>query len=324
MAQADLKAHSIGWIGLGRMGFPMARRLLKAGCDVAAWNRTRSKAEPLAAEGARIVDSPADLAGCDIVFTMVAGPDDLRQVVAGPNGVLSAARVATKYFVDCSSVSAEASQDVRAAVAGHGADLVAAPVSGNGKVVKAGRLTIVASGSQPAFQAVAPYLEAMSAGVTYVGEGERARIVKICHNVLLGVVTQCLSEITVLAEKSGVPRHAFLEFINQSVMGSTFSRYKTPAFVNLDYSVTFTPPLLRKDLDLGLALARDLDVPMPIAAATREIVQSVIGHGHTDTDFSILLQHEAEAANLKLEPENIEIGDGLSQPPASPPLPKAV
>ena len=86
---------------------------------------------------------------------------------------------------------------------------------------------------------------------SYVGEGELARIVKICHNVFLGVVTQSLAEITVLAQKAGVPRHAFLEFMNQSVMGSMFSRYKTPAFVNLDFKVTFTPQLLRKDLDLG-------------------------------------------------------------------------
>ena len=108
---------------------------------------------------------------------------------------------------------------------------------------------------------------------SYVGEGELARIVKICHNVFLGVVTQSLAEITVLAQKAGVPRHAFLDFMNQSVMGSTFTRYKTPAFVNLDFKVTFTPELLRKDLDLGLDAGRRFDVPMPLASLTRDIVQ---------------------------------------------------
>ena len=121
--------------------------------------------------------------------------------------------------------------------------------------VTAGLLTLVASGPLDAFQSAEPYLRALGRGVTYVGEGELARMVKICHNVLLGVVTQCMAEITVLAEKGGVPRHSLLDFINNSVMGSMFSRYKTPAFVNLDWTPTFTPALLRKDLDLGLSSA---------------------------------------------------------------------
>ena len=126
------------------------------------------------------------------------------------------------------------------------------------------------------------------------------------------MVTQSLAEITVLAEKAGVPRSAFLAFLNDSVMGSVFSRYKTPALVNLDYHVTFTPQLLRKDLDLGLSAGRKLDVPMPLAAQTREIVQSLIGNGFTDTDFSQLLTLQARASGVELTPENIEVDDGLS------------
>ena len=135
---------------------------------------------------------------------------------------------------------------------------------------------------------------------------------KICHNVFLGVVTQSLAEITVLAQKAGVPRHAFLDFINQSVMGSTFSRYKTPAFVNLDFKVTFTPQLLRKDIDLGLDAARRFDVPMPLASITRDIVQTLIGRGMTEEDFAQLLLLEAEAAGMKLISENMPVSDGLS------------
>jgi len=135
--------------------------------------------------------------------------------------------------------------------------------------------------------------------------------VKICHNVFLGIVAQSLAEITVLAEKAGVPRHAFLDFINKSVMGSTFTRYKTPAFVNLDFAPTFTPLLLRKDLDLGLAEARKREVPMPVAAATREVVQTLIGNGYVDCDFAALLELEAKSAQLRLKPENIAVSDGL-------------
>ncbi len=312
MTDNELGQHTIGWIGAGRMGYAMASRLLKAGCDVAVWNRTRAKAEPLAELGARIVDSPKQLADRDIVFTMVAGPDDFRHVAMGPDGVLSADGVAPKLLIDCTSVSEDASAAVREAAARVGTDMLAAPVSGNAKVVKAGKLSIVASGPRGAFDMALPYLEAVGRGATWVGEGELARMVKICHNVLLGVVTQSLAEITVLAEKGGVPRHAFLDFINNSVMGSMFTRYKTPAFVNLDLTPTFTPVLLRKDMDLGLAAARALEVPMPVAAATREIVQAVIGNGNTDCDFAALLHHQAAAAGHALEPENVEVSDGLS------------
>jgi len=190
--------------------------------------------------------------------------------------------------------------------------MLAAPVSGNAKVVKAGLLSIVASGPEGAFQTAEPYLRVIGRGVSYVGEGELARMVKICHNVLLGIVTQSLAEITVLAEKGGVPRHAFLDFINKSVMGSMFTKYKTPSFVNLDYTPTFTPPLLKKDLDLGLQAGHDLGVPLPTTALVREIVQQAIGLGHGERDFGILLDIVAKGAGMTLEPENITVDDGLS------------
>ncbi len=308
----DLKGSTIGWIGVGRMGFAMAGRLLKGGADVSVYNRTRSKAEPLAELGATLVDTPADLADRDIVFTMVSGPDDLKAVALGDNGVLTANGSVPKLLIDCSSVSGEASAFVRAEAEKVGTSMLAAPVSGNAKVVKAGKLSIVASGPKDAFDMAEPYLNAVGVGVSYVGEGELARMVKICHNVLLGVVTQSLAEITVLAEKGGVPRHAFMDFINKSVMGSTFTRYKTPAIVNLDYSMTFTPALLRKDLDLGLAAGRAEGVPMPVTALVREIVQTMIGLGYSDQDFMALLDMEARAAGLDMQPEDAEVTDGLS------------
>src|SRR5438876_10135379 len=147
--------------------------------------------------------------------------------------------------------------------------------------------------------------------VTYVGEGEAARLVKICHNLILGVVTQILAETTVLAERGGIARADYLEFINGSVMGSTFSRYKTPALVNLDFTPTFTGHLLRKDFELGLDAARQLNVPLPVAALTHQIVVSLIGNGLGDVDFAALLELEARDANLELEPEARQVSDGL-------------
>jgi 3-hydroxyisobutyrate dehydrogenase len=301
----------LGWIGAGRMGFEMARRLAKAGSDISVWNRTRSKAEPLAKDGAKVVDTLPQLAGCDIVFCMVSTYDDVREVLAGPKGLLSGS-ARPKMVVECSSISLDGSAELRKILAARGVELLSAPVSGNAKVIKAGKLTFVVSGPKSAYEAAAPYLAMMGQGSSYVGEGELSRIVKICHNVMLGVVTQCMAEITVLAEKAGVPRHAFLDFLNKSVMGSTFTRYKAPAFVNLDFHVTFTPYLLRKDMDLGLEAGRKFEVPMPLAAITRDLIQSMMGNGMSEEDFSTLLLQQARASGLELKPENKPVGDGLS------------
>src|SRR2546429_249053 len=168
MDQRDLipDRPRLGWIGTGRMGYAMVSRLLEAGHDVAVWNRTRAKCEPLAEHGARIVDSIGELADRDVVFSMVSASADFAEVT--------------------------------------------------------------------------------------LGEGEAARLVKLCHNVVLGVLTQALAEVTVLAEKGGVSRAALLDFLNGSVVGSPFTRYKTPAFVSLDLTPTFTPVLMRKDFDIAM------------------------------------------------------------------------
>ncbi len=300
---------TIGWIGTGRMGYEMAARLAGAGADLTVWNRTRAKAEPLAALGAKIARELPELAGREIVFCMVSTWDDVREVM---ERMLEGARAVPRLVVECSSISLEGSAELRARLGARGIEYLAAPVSGNAKVIRAGKLSFVCSGPRRAFDAALPYLRMIGPAASWVGEGELARIVKICHNVFLGVVTQSLAEVTILAQKAGVPRHAFLDFINQSVMGSTFTRYKTPAFVNLDLHVTFTPELLRKDLDLGLDAGRRFEVPMPLASATRDLVQSLIGRGFTGQDFAALLLQQAQASALALQPENVEVDDGLS------------
>ncbi|MGI1663364.1 NAD(P)-dependent oxidoreductase [Palleronia sp. KMU-117] len=315
----------VGWVGMGRMGYPMAERLVKAGYDVYIWNRTRSKAEPLAAKGATLVDSPRDLAHVDVLGTMVSTGKDVEQVYFGPEGVLSGNETPA-IFLDCSSIAVDHSAALRARLAERGAELVASPVSGNGKCVKAGKLSAVVSGPRAAFDRVEPIIATIAGnGVSYVGEGELARFCKIAHNVFLGVVTQNLAEITVLAEKAGVPRRAFLDFMNNSVMGSIFTRYKTNALVNLDWTTTFTPELLRKDLDLGLSSARALDVPMPVTAATREALQAHFGaatlkddpEAYLQMDFAAILETVALGAGLKLESENSPYPTGLEVPQAA-------
>ena len=313
--------HRIGWIGMGRMGFSMAERLLKAGYDVSIWNRTRAKAEPLAAKGGKVVDKVSDLAALDIVFSIVSTGKDLEQVLFGANGVASGRNgKLPSIVVDCSTIGVEESAAIRRRLDEHGVAFVCAPVSGNAKVIKAGRLSAVVSGPEAACKSVMPLIEAFAPqGVSYVGEGELARICKIAHNVMLGVVIENLIEITLLTNKMGVPRHAFLAFLNNSVMGSMFTRYKSPALVNLDWTTTFTPELLRKDLDLGLELGREQDVPMPVTAAAREMLQTHFGTatlkddsaGYLQKDFAALAETMALMAGMKLESENKNVPTGL-------------
>ncbi len=304
---------TVGWIGAGRMGYQLATRLLKAGYDVAVYNRTRAKAEPLAELGATIVDRPVELADRDIVFSMVSASKDLEHVMLGEDGLLSDPARAPRVIGDASTVSVEASETVRAAAEERGIGFLATPVSGNPKVIAVGKLTVAASGPREVFDIAEPLLQTWGRGVTYVGEGEVARIVKIAHNVFLGVVIQSLAEITVLAEKAGVTREAFLGFLNDSVMGSVFSQYKTPALVNLDFTPTFTNVLLQKDFDLGLAAAKDLGVVMPVASVTRNLVAQEVGNGNVDQDFASLIVTVAHGSGLDIRPEQASVTDGLEE-----------
>ncbi len=296
------------------MGFEMASKLLSAGYDVAVYNRTRSKAEPLIDAGATVVDRPVDLADRDIVFIMVSAPRDLEAVTVGEGGLLTSESRAPGMIIDSSTVSQDVSTRIRTLAQNRGTDFLAAPVSGNPKVIAAGKLTIAVSGPRESFDRAHEVLTAIGRSATYVGEGEVARLVKIAHNVFLGVVMQSLVEIVALTESGGVSRAAFLEFLNDSVMGSTFTRYKTPALVNLDFTPTFTMPLLSKDFDLGLAAAHELHVPMPVAALTAQLVSSAAGAGYLDEDFAVLLLEQARRSGMQLQSEDVPVRSGLEVP----------
>jgi 3-hydroxyisobutyrate dehydrogenase len=307
---------TLGWIGLGRMGEAMVKKLLAAGHVVKVWNRTAAKAQPLAEYGAQVVASKADLAACDIVFTMVSTTDDLMEVLFGAGGLCAGASK-PRVVVDSSSISQEGSAQIRQRLEAMGVAYLCTPVSGNAKVAKAGKLLTVCSGPKALYEEAQPYLQAMARKVMWVGEGELARIWKIAHNTMFGVVIQNLCEITILAEKAGIPRHVFLESINDSVLGSMYTRYKSPVLTNLTFEqVTFTPKLLLKDMDLGMGAAKHYGVPMPSAAATRESVARLAGRqaakGQDDVDFAILLQEIAADSGLQLVSENKVIDDGLA------------
>ncbi len=311
----------VGWIGTGRMGVPMAERLLAAGHDVRIWNRTRDKAAGLEKVGGTLVDKASDLASTEILFTMISTGKVLDEVLFGASGVAPGGKgKMPPIVVDCSTIGIDESASTRAKLKEMGTDFVAAPVSGNANVLRARKLSSVISGPEKASRAVEPLIALFSdRGTSYVGDGELARVVKIAHNVHLGVVFENLVEITILAEKAGVPRHAFLAFINASVMGSTFTGYKSPALVNTDWTPTFTPELLRKDLDLGLDLADRYGVAMPSTAAVREQLHAYIGStnvlpqfkGYLQKDFAALAEAMAISAGIELKSENKKVPSGL-------------
>lgn len=314
----------IGWIGAGRMGYQMVLRLLQAGHTVHIWNRTRSKAEPLVSKGAVLVDSADELASANVLFTMLSTGKDLKEILFGKAGVVAEGRQAVpRVVVDCSTIGADESDELRRKLEVRGIRFLSAPVSGNPKCIIAGKLSSVVSGPKDAFDELEPLIRAYAVrGVAYVGDGELARICKIAHNVFLAAVIENLIEVTLLAQKAGVPRHAFLKFMNNSALGSIFTQYKSPALVNLDFTPTFTIGLTRKDVDLGLDAARKLGVAMPVTAAVREVLQSHFGvatlqanpDAYLAKDFAALIETLALSAGIKLESENVPVPSGLEVP----------
>jgi 3-hydroxyisobutyrate dehydrogenase-like beta-hydroxyacid dehydrogenase len=287
----------LGWLGTGRMGAAMAARLIDAGEPVTVWNRTKAKTEPLEAAGATVAGRITDLSECDIVFVMVSAPADVEEVVTGQHGLLAASRKPA-VIVDCSTVSMDTSAKVRAAAAATGVAFLASPISGNPHVVADGGACIVASGPAEVFQRAKPYLEEIAKTVVYAGEEEQSRLVKLCHNLYLGMMVQALVEVTSLAEKGGTDRAAFLEFLKGTVVSSDWVRNRSDDLVNRDWTPTFTTELLRKDFDLGLGAARSLEVPMPVGSAVYQLIQSAIGTGLRDKDFLSLYEQQARVAAI--------------------------
>lgn len=295
-------AVDVTWLGYGRMGEAMVERLLKGGKKVAVWNRTPSRLQGLDAAGATVLSSSSE-STAPVVFSMIADDAALDALAGSDDGPLAAA-VPPKVWVDCSTVSVNASMRAAQAATEVGTAFVCAPVSGNPEVVRHGSLTFAVSGRREAIDYVRPLLDIMGPHTYVVGDQYQARVVKLCTNAVLAGLTELLAECLILGERSGVRRSAMMEFINASAVGSPFTRYKTDAFVALDLAPTFTPELLRKDVRLALDLGRDLEVPLPAVANTEltlsRLVASDLGNG---LDFASLLLLAARDAGTTIEAE---------------------
>lgn len=293
------------WLGVGRMGEAMVERLLAGGVRVAAWNRTPARLAGVLRRGADPLSAPA-ASSAPVAVSMVLHDAALDSLWQAADGVL-AGPTPPRVWVDCSTVSAAASERAAAAAAASGVDFVCAPVSGNPAVVRAGNLIFAVSGPAAAIARIAPVLGVLGRGYHVVGDGHQARVVKLCVNTVLAVLAQSLAEVLVLGERNGVRRAALMAFLNDSAIGSPFTRYKTDALVGLDMTPAFTPEGQRKDLRLALQLAAEGEVPLPLASATEvafsRLVASGLGAGK---DFAALLLLAARDAGLDLVPESGE------------------
>jgi 3-hydroxyisobutyrate dehydrogenase-like beta-hydroxyacid dehydrogenase len=274
--------------GLGKMGEAIAERILDGGFTLAVSNRTRERTEPLAARGAKVLDSASEsLQAADVCVTSLADDAAVEAVLLGEGGVLDGARPGTT-LVETSTVSVACSERVADAAAAAGVDYLRAPVSGNPVAVRAGNLTIVVSGPEKVFAELEPLLRAIGPKVLYVGDGEQARVVKLVFQILIGGTAELLSEALVLGEAAGVERSRLLEAIGASAAGSPFVAYKSPPLLADDYSATFTTALMLKDVDLVLDLARERGVELPFARHLRTLLEATADGGHADEDFMAL------------------------------------
>jgi 3-hydroxyisobutyrate dehydrogenase-like beta-hydroxyacid dehydrogenase len=284
----------VGLIGLGNMGAAVAERLLEAGYDLVVHNRSREKADAVAALGATVAETVAELAaGVDVVLTSLSS-DEALEAVAAP--AAAAARPGT-LLADLSTVSPGASARVAALAEEASLRYVRAPVSGNPVVVRAGKLSFIVSGRPDAVERAKPVLRAIGPTIHVVGEGEEARIVKLAINLVIAGLAQLMAEALVLAEASGVSRAALLETMADSAAGAPFVRYKTEPLLRDDYSATFTTSLMEKDLDLVLAAAGAAGVQLPLAHELKAHVRSAIEAGYGDDDFMALFPHLRDASN---------------------------
>jgi len=281
------------------MGTPIAERVLEAGFPLAVWNRTPSRAEAFVARGATALASPAAaLEEAEVCITMLTDDDALEAVASE---VLAGARSGTT-LVDMSTVSVAVSERVAERADAAGVEFLRAPVSGNPTVVRGGTLTIVVSGPEDVARELDPLLRAIGPKIFYVGEGERARAVKLVLQVLVGGIAELLGEALVLGESAGVDRARLLEVIGASAVGSPLVGYKTKPLLEDDYSATFTTAMMLKDVELVLDLAAERSLTLPFTRELRSLLERATEGGYADADFIALYAQLRQAAAGESKP----------------------
>jgi 3-hydroxyisobutyrate dehydrogenase-like beta-hydroxyacid dehydrogenase len=291
----------VGYVGLGVMGQSIVRRLLAGGHGVTVWNRTREKAEPLLAEGARWAESPHEVAAAgEFVFTMVTNTEAVRAVTEGEDGILAGLRPAATY-IDMSTASPAHTRSLSERVAAAGASMLDSPVSGTSLTVDQGKASLMVGGEPEAFEHAKPVLEAIGPRVIHVGPSGSAVTMKIAVNLSLAVQMLAFSEGVLLAEKSGIPREKAVEVMLASVIASPMVAYRGPLVLGHPEEVWFDCHMMQKDLNLAQELGQQLKVPLPTTAVTNELLTAANGMGIGERDFAVLFDVLAVMAGVETE-----------------------
>ena len=289
----------VGFIGLGNMGLPIARNLLKAGHELTVYNRTRSKAEALASAGAKVADSPTEASTAEVVMTMLADDQAVEQTTLGDGGILNTL-ASGGVHLSLSTISTALSRRLTAAHAARGQSFIASPVFGRPDAAAAARLVVVAAGPGEAVERVRPLLEGIGRKLFVIGtEPYQANTFKLAGNFLISSMLETLSEAFTLIQKSGVEPAKFLEVLNGSF-------FQSPIYENYGKIIIaqkFSPPgfalhLGLKDVRLVLAAGDEAAVPMPVASVIRDHFVSAVARGWGGMDWAALAKVVAEDAGL--------------------------
>ncbi|GIK37732.1 MAG: 2-hydroxy-3-oxopropionate reductase [Chloroflexota bacterium] len=278
--------QKIGFVGLGRMGSPMAMNLVRAGYPVTVYNRTPEKTKPLAEAGAAVAGSLAEAASnADIVFTMVSDSAALQDVVLGPAGLLDSLQTGA-VLIDMSTVDPKVSRQVAEAVRARGAHMLDAPVSGSTMLAEQGTLSIMVGGEESVHERVQEVLLKMGSRTTHVGPNGAAASLKLAVNIIIGVTMEVLAESVVLAQRAGVAPEVAVEVLSNSAVASPFLKYKAPQLLQPLGPAAFTASMMQKDFTMALQMARETGVPLPATAAANEVITMARGLGLGDHDFA--------------------------------------
>lgn len=288
----------VGFIGLGLMGREMSRRLLEGGYSLTVWNRTKEKANPLLAAGAKWAESPKDVAkASEAVITMVTDSAAVEEVVCGKNGVLEGAQPGL-ILIDMSSIAPEMSRSIAARAKEKGVIMLDAPVTGNPKVAAEGKLGIMVGGPKETFETCMPIFEKMGVKIIHVGENGKGTTLKLINNLIMGIAVQAVAEALVLARKAGIDPQKVIEIT--SVGGARTGAMETrgPKMVKRDFSPHFSANNMYKDLSSAIKLAEDVGVALPATSIAREILRALKNQGHGHMDSAMVITILESLANI--------------------------